>query len=165
MILLVRVTTHILLLPCCYLAHDVRVRTKLIFVLWCSLWCFYYQSVCVQLLLIHLNVWRCTDLRTLNSLILLTDSERQWFAWTASVGRSDGIPSSMSACTDLRRITSLKSESLSYWAAAAVTCLVQLSYWHCGRSCTKRGLLLAGLITAVRHSVLSWASSFQLTWS
>ena len=48
-ILLVRVTTHILFLPCCYLAYDVRVWTKLIFVLWCSLWCFYYQSVCLVL--------------------------------------------------------------------------------------------------------------------
>jgi hypothetical protein len=48
-ILLVRVTTHILFLPCCYLAYDVHARTKLIFVLWCSLWCFYYQSVCLVL--------------------------------------------------------------------------------------------------------------------
>ena len=36
-------------LTCCYLAYDVRVRTKLIFVLWCSLRCFYYQSVCLVL--------------------------------------------------------------------------------------------------------------------
>ena len=41
--------------------------------------------------------------------------------------RSDDLPSNMSACTDLCRITSLKSERLNYWAAAAVTCLVCLS--------------------------------------
>jgi len=40
-------------LPCCYLAYDVCVRTKLIFVLWYSLWCFCYQSVC----LVHHLIW------------------------------------------------------------------------------------------------------------
>ena len=39
-IFLVWVTTHILLLPCCYLPYDVRVRTKLIFGLWYDLWYF-----------------------------------------------------------------------------------------------------------------------------
>jgi hypothetical protein len=32
-------------LPCCYLAYDVRVRTKQIFVLWCSSWRFYLLPV------------------------------------------------------------------------------------------------------------------------
>ena len=41
--------------------------------------------------------------------------------------RSDDLTSNMSACADLCRVTSLKSERLSYWAAAAVTCLVCLS--------------------------------------
>ena len=46
-ILLVRVTTRILFFT--MLAYDVHVRTKRIFVLWCGLWCFYYQSVCLVL--------------------------------------------------------------------------------------------------------------------
>jgi hypothetical protein len=54
-------------LPCCYLAYDVRVRTKLIFVLWCSLWCLYYQSFCIRYVRdLYLGEWG----KTINNLYL-----------------------------------------------------------------------------------------------